>query len=680
MRTDLFGLFWEDAPTTRVKGGERILGPIPPIPDMNWRPPSPSDLPDWRDAPVISFDVETKDPELRVNGPGWARGAGHIAGFSIAVPGKALYIPIRHEVESHLNMDADKMLAYAQHTLGGRGDKVGANLLYDYGWMRQEGVNVEGRLLDVQFAEALINSTSKISLEEIAQKYTGQGKSVDLLKDWILSYYGGPKSTWRKDIFRAPVSMVGAYGERDATAPLECIVPQLRILSEQNLLHLFYMECKLIRLLCDMRFQGVTVDIPYTEGLRDAYTARVADMEKELDRMAGVPINVNSGDSLARAFDKLGLKYNRTPGTDANPEGNPSFDKEFLSGHEHPFPKLVSDVRGLKKLIATFLEGYILNANVNGKVHGSFHPLSGTDGGARTGRFASANPNLQNIPTRSDDGKAIRRAFLPDYGHAWWEKIDYSQIEYRFLAHFATGAGSDKIRAAYEADPRTDYHSSTGKLIQAVTGVELKRSYVKNINFGLAYGMGIDKLAHDLGVSVKEAQSLSKAYHQGVPFARATMEKLADFANRMGYIETILGRRNYFDLWEPAVRGNKKPGLEYAHARAVYGDNIQRAYLYRSLNYLLQGSSADQMKMAMVTAYESGVFAYTGVPRLTVHDELDFSIPNPHVGAANELKRIMENVIPLKVPVIAERESGITWGETDKNGPHTKFYDRPMAA
>lgn len=674
MRTDLFGLFWEDAPTKRVAGGERILGPIPPIPDMGWRPPSPSDLPDLRDAPVISFDVETFDPELTVNGPGWARGKGHIAGFSLAVPGRSLYIPIRHEVEAHLNLDADKMLAYAQHCLGGRGDKVGANLLYDYGWFRQEGVNVEGRLLDVQFAEALINSTSKINLEEIAQKYTGAGKDVDVLKDWILNYYGGAKSRWRKDIYRAPVSLVGAYGERDASAPLECIVPQLRILAEQGLLNLFYMECKLIRLLCDMRFQGVTVDIPYTEQLREDYVKRIETMEHELSRMAGMEINVNSGDSLARAFDKLGLIYNKTA------DGNPSFDKEFLSGHKHEFPKLVSDVRGLKKLVATFLESYLLNANVNGKVHGSFHPLSGTDGGARTGRFASSTPNLQNIPTRSDDGKAIRRAFLPDYGHAYWEKIDYSQIEYRFLAHFASGAGSDKIREAYLADPRTDYHSSTALLIKNVTGVELKRSYVKNINFGLAYGMGIEKLAHDLKVSVKEAQELSKAYHQGVPFARATMEKLADFADRMGFIETILGRRNYFDQWEPAGRGKKGPAFDYYKAKAIYGDNIQRAFLYRSLNYLLQGSSADQMKSAMVAAYESGVFAYTGVPRLTVHDELCFSIPNPHAGAAMELKRIMENVIPLKVPVIAERESGVNWGSCSKDGPHAAFYDAPRMA
>lgn len=656
MRFDQSGLFWNDPDHVP---GQRKLGPLPPIPHTGWKPLSPSDLPDLRGAKVISFDTETKDPELTEKGAGWARGVGHIVGFSLAVPGKSLYIPMRHEVESHLNMDADKMLAYAQEQLGGNNDKVGANLTYDCGWFRQEGVYVGGRKLDVQFAEALISSTSKVGLEEIGVKYTGVGKSVQLLEDWCRSYYGTGPSNWRKDIYRAPASLVGAYAERDASLPLEVLPKQMDILWPQGLGNLFLLECRLIPLLLDMRFQGVRVDLDYTEQLRGQYLQRIVGLENELHRMCGFEVNVNSGKHLARAFEALGIGYPRTT------KGEPSFEKEFLSKHPHPFPQLVSNTRELKKLVSTFLESYILNANINGRVFGQFNPLSGTDGGARTGRFSSSYPNLQNIPSRTDDGKAIRRAFLPDYGHAYWEKIDYSQIEYRFLAHFATGEGSDDIRAKYQANPNTDYHTSTSQLITAQTGIELIRSYVKNINFGLVYGMGIDALAGALGVSIDKAKELTAAYHVGVPFAKTTMDDMADFANRHGFITTILGRRNYFDQWEPAGR-RKGPAFDYYKAKAIYGENITRAFLYRALNYRLQGSSADQMKSAMVTAYEAGIFRETGVPRLTVHDELDFSIPQPCEPAMEALVDVMQNVIPLRVPVVAERDRGPNWGDCVK--------------
>lgn len=679
MRDDLFGLFWHDVPTSR-KRGERVLGPMPPIPDTGWVTPNPSDLPDLRDARVMAFDVETWDPELNTNGPGWARGKGHIVGFSMAVEGRKIYIPIRHEVHPEQNLDPAKMLDYFKHCMSGPGDKVGANLLYDVGWCRQEGIEVCGDLHDVQFAEAILHSQSKLNLDELAYKYTGAGKDADLLKQWVLDYYGGPPTKWRANIYRCPPSLVGAYGERDADAPLQVIKHQIPRLIADGLYDLYRMECDLIPLLCDMRFQGVSVDIPYVEQLRDDFVAQEKELQAQIDRMAGFSVNTNAGDSLARAFDNLGIDYPRTKPTETNPTGKPSFVKEFLEQHSHPFPKLITETRGLSKLRGTFLESYLLEGHVDGKVYGSFHPLSGTEGGARTGRFASSMPNLQNIPTRTANGKKIRNAFTCDPGHDRWEKWDYSQIEYRFLAHFATGEGSDDIRAAYLRDPKTDYHNSTAALIEGVTGVKLQRSYVKNINFGLAYGMGLDKLAKDLGVSRKEAEELSKAYHKGVPFARKTMEMLSDFAARMGYIETILGRRNHFDLWEPDYRNHHKPALPYEQALYEYGSGITRAYLYRTLNYVLQGSSADQMKSAMLKAYKTGVFRYTGVPRLTVHDELDFSVSGHCEEAFAELQRIMQTIIPLRVPVVAEREVGTRWGNVQKISDYTEANDNRMLA
>lgn len=670
-RFDNIGLFWEDQPSSR-KRGERELGPMPAIPETGWRPPA--FLPDISRAPVISFDVETKDPELTDAGPGWARGNGHIVGISCAIPGNRWYFPMRHEVQSELNMDPETVLRWAKHMLGQPMPKVGANLIYDIGWLRAEGVEVKGKLCDVQFAEALLNESSKVNLEELGQKYLKQGKATDLLKEWCMGYYGTGPKTWRKDIYRAPVTLVGTYGEVDASLPLEVFVKQWSLLHAEEQIELFEMECEMIPLLIDMRYAGVSVDISYAERLRDTLHGREREIQAQIDSVAGFGVNVNASDSLARAFDKLGLGYPKTAPTAGKPEGQPSFVKEFLAHHPHSFPQLITRARELAKLRGTFVEGYMLEKNVKGKVHCSFHPLSGTDGGAKTGRLSSSDPNLQNIPTRSEEGKLIRKAFVADAGHKEWWKFDYSQIEYRLLAHFAVGEGADAIRSMYLNDPRTDYHASTAALIEKITGIKLSRSHTKNINFGLAYGMGLAKLAKDLGVSMKEAEELMKAYHRGVPFAKETMDHLSNFANTYGYNKTILGRRTRFETWEPSTWGVKGQPLPYHSAIDKYGVNIKRAYLYRTLNYTLQGSSADMMKKAMVECYKAGIFAVTGIPRLTVHDELDFSVAEVTPAfkeAMREMHHIMQTVIPLRVPVICDLDVGPNWGDVEETDTMT---------
>lgn len=666
-RFDNIGLFWEDLPTSR-KRGERVLGPLPEIPETGWRPPT--ELPDWSNAPVMSFDTETKDPELETHGPGWGRGPdmGHVVGMSLAIPGQRIYVPIRHEVQPEMNLDPDMVLRWMAHHMKQPCPKVGAHLQYDVGWLRAEGVEVNGPLYDVQIAQSLLNENSNVGLETLGQMYCGIGKDTDLLEEWCRNYYGTGKKNWRKDIYRAPVTLVGAYGEQDASLPLDVLNKMWPLLQADGVMELFEMECRLTRLLVDMRFEGVSVDIPYTERLRDTLHDKEKEIQATLDAQAGTNINVNSGGDLALMFDKAGLSYPRTKGTEANPEGNPSFVKEFLENHDHQLPQLVTQVRGLQKLRGTFVEGYLLGANVNGKIHGSFHQTKSDKGGAKTGRLASSAPNLQNIPTRTAEGKLIRNAFIAEFDE-WW-KFDYSQIEYRLLAHFASGEGSDLIRQAYIDDPRTDYHQSTADLIEKITGVKLSRSHTKNINFGLAYGMGLAKLAKDLGVSLKEAKELSEAYHRGVPFAKHTMDRLSEFAQTYGYNVTILGRRTHFDTWEPADWNTKGTPLPFDAALSRYGSNIKRAYLYRTLNYTLQGSSADMMKAAMVKCYDDGIFDITGIPRLTVHDELDFDVDRSRpmvVEAFREMHHIMQTVVPLRVPVICDLEIGKNWGDVEES-------------
>lgn len=657
-RFDNIGLWWQDLPTSR-KRGERVLGPLPEIPVSGWKPPTT--LPDLRRASVMSFDVETYDPELMDHGPGWGRNKGHLCGISVATPDQRIYVPMRHTVQAEMNLDPDMVLRWARAMLETPNiPKVGANLIYDIGWLRQEGVDVKGKLYDVQFAEALIDENSKVNLEALGRKYCGIGKEVDILKDWILNYYGGGQRTWRKDIYRAPVSLVGAYGEMDAALPLMVIKEQFPLLVNDGLMELFDLENKLIRILVDMRLAGVSIDIPYAEQLRDKLVADVNEVQERVDRMAGFSVNVNASESLAKAFGVFGLDFPKTE------KGAPSFVKEFLENHDHEFANAVTELRGIEKLRGTFVEGYLLGSHVNGRVHGSFHPLSGTDGGTKTGRFASSDPNLQNIPVRH--GKEVRRAFVPDTGHKQWRKYDYSQIEYRFLAHYAVGEGSDIIRQRYSDDPNTDYHQATAELIYQIANILLERGPTKNINFGLVYGMGIDKLAKDLKLAIAAAKELIAAYHKGVPFAKATMQSVMDFANDNGYNLTILGRRTRFNLWEPDGWGVKGIALPHDQATQRYG-RVKRAYLYKALNYKLQGSAADMMKAAMVKCYEDGIFDVTGIPRLTVHDELDFSDMGHQEEAYTEMRHIMQTVIPLRVPVVCDLEVGANWGDVKEETP-----------
>lgn len=656
-RFDNIGLFWEDRPKVN-KRGERVLGPLPPIPETGWLPPT--ELPDITGAKVIALDTETYDPGLDNYGPGWARNQGHMCGFSVAVDGGKWYFPIRHTVQSELNMDERRVLQWAKHFLETpKIPKVGANLIYDIGWFRHEGINVQGELHDCQFAEALLNESSKVALDILGQKYCGTGKEVDVLKDWCINYYGGKKTKWRANIYRAPITLVGAYGEQDAALPLQVIQKQWPLLQAQGLLDLYRMECELIPLLVDMRYEGVSIDLDYTDALYSEFDHSAKQYQQKLNDLAGFGINSNSGADISRAFDKHGLTYPRTAA------GAPSFVKEFLENHEHPIAQAITDLRGAVKLRDTFVKGYMQESHVNGKVYGSFHPLSGTDGGAKTGRFASSKPNLQNIPTRTAEGKKIRRAFIPDEGHDHWRKYDFSQIEYRFLAHFAVGEGSNTIRSRYQNDPNTDYHASTGELIKQLTGIDLDRGKTKNINFGSVYGLGIENLAKKLGVSLAVAKQLLKDYHEGLPFVKKTMEMLEEFTKDTGYNLTILGRRTRFDLWEPDDWSRRK-ALPLEAARREYGHNIRRAYLYRTMNYTMQGSSADQMKKAMLNNYKAGVFDVTGVPRLTVHDELDFSVKDrsPRTEEAfREMRHNMEQAIQLRVPVICDVESGPNWGD-----------------
>lgn len=653
-RVDAIGLFWEDIQAT---GRSKTIRVMPSIPDTGWLPPTY--LPDLSSAKAIAIDVETYDPDLEDYGPGWARGKGHLVGVSIGVPGGGRwYYPLRHEVEPEFNWPIEPVLAWLRDTLGNpKQPKIGANLTYDLGWLRQEGVIVKGELFDVQFAEALLDERAHVALEILATKYLGEGKESSLLYRWCSDYYGGAISgKQRANIYRAPARLVGPYAESDADLPLRLAEVLYPLIWREGLYDLFRMECDLIYLTLDMRFEGVSVDVVAAEKLRDTLKTKEDLEQQKLDKLVGFHVEINTSASLAKAFDEAGLPYPRTD------KGNPSFTKGFLKEINHPISNSINEIRKLAKLRGTFVESYVLDSHVNGKVYGQFHLLRGDEGGTRSGRFSSSTPNLQNLPSRDDElAPLVRGAFIPDYGHESWRKYDYSQVEYRFLAHFAVGKMSGEVRDIFNNNPHTDYHVMTQDLVTRQTGQELSRKAIKNINFGLIYGMGVDALSAGLGLKSSEGKKLFAAYHEGAPFAKATMEEAIQEALTTGIIRTILGRKSRFDLWEPDNWGRDTIPLPYDQAILKYG-NIRRAQTHKALNRKLQGSAADLMKKAMWICWKDGIFDETGTPRLTVHDELDFSDPGGKDEAFREMKRVLETAIPLKIPIIADCDIGPDWG------------------
>ena len=634
-RYDSVGMFWEDTK------GSGIL----PTYNTDWTPPS---FPNLSGVKVLGLDTETYDPAMKDAGPGWARGDGNIVGVSISTGDASWYFPIKHTVQKELNMDPVQVKNFLNDVLGTHIPKVGANLQYDIGWLEHEGIYVSGDLYDIQFAEALIDDTAKsYSLDSLANKYIGESKVTKDLYNWSHKAYGGGKDQ-RANIYRCPPSLVGPYAEADAHLPIQILKLQWKKLQELGLVNLFKMECDLIRVLIGMRFRGMNIDHDRAEIAEKAINDKISELRSELKRHAGFEVSVNSNSDLVRMFDKHGQPYPRTE------KGNPSFVKDWLNTNEYVGAQLVSGIRKYEKAIGTFIRGAILDKQIDGKVFPSFHPLRGEWGGAVSGRFSSSKPNAQQIPSRDDElAPLIRGIFVPDEGCQWC-KIDYSQIEYRFFAHFSQ---AEWLIEAY-MDPTADFHD----VVREMIGFTGHRTPVKSINFGLLYGMGKDKLIQTLstmGLNISGEEFL-KIYHDKFPEARKLLHECSDTAQRTGEIRTILNRRNTFNLFEPAHEWSTP--LPYYQAIKRYGVNIKRSMTHKALNRKLQGSAADLMKKAMVLAHKEGIFDRIGYPHVTVHDELDLSYHPDMKEDFDLLKEIMESAIPLNVPVLADPEYGPDWG------------------
>ena len=394
-----------------------------------------------------------------------------------------------------------------------------------------------------------------------------------------------------------------------------------------------------------MRWNGVRVNEDAAEE-KSKYLKR--EEYKLLDNIAkdyGLPIEVWNARSIAKAFDKAGLTYPRTPKSN-----QPSFTAQWLEGHSHSLPQSIVKARRYNKMRTTFIDKMIFEHSHNGRIHGQMHPLRSDDGGTVTGRFSYSTPNLQQVPARDPElGPLIRGLFIPEEG-CLWGAFDYSQQEPRLTVHYASltnQPGAEDAVVQYR-DENADFHQIVADM------ANIPRKQAKDINLALSYGMGKKKLIYTLGISDSEAEDLIARYHQRVPFVKALADSCMRNAGNRGYVTTLLGRKCRFNLFEP--RGERTIPLPYPEAAEKWGEeNIARSYTYKALNRLIQGSAADMTKKAMLDLYKEGY-----VPHVQVHDELDISVETKQ--QAKQIKEIMENCVQLEVPNIVDAELGTTWG------------------
>ncbi len=608
-------------------------------PKSDWSVPDV--FPQFSETETIAIDLETYDPHLMTCGPGWATSRGHVVGIGIATKDWQGYFPIRHLGGG--NLDEGLVIRWLTNTLASeKRDVVFHNSLYDVGWLKREGVEVKGRILDTIVAAPLVNENRySYSLDNLGEFYCDEKKDESLLQDAALSFGVNPKS----EMYKLHSKYVGPYGEQDAALTLK-LWDKLKVeIAEQNLEQILDMECRLIPLLLEMRWRGVRVDEEKADTISKQLSMQEQKILVEIKRQYGAEVNLWANASLQAIFEKNKIWYPRTA------KGMASFQKEWLEGHEHELPQLIVKARKLNKARTTFIDKMIKDHCFNGRIHAEAHAMRNDRGGTVSGRFSYSNPNLQQVPARDPEiGNLIRSLFIPEEG-CQWGVFDYSQQEPRLTVHYADQMNLNGAKNAVSQyrDDNADFHQIVADM------AKIPRKQAKTINLGLSYGMGKEKLINELGIDDIEAEKLFQQYHANVPFIRALQDQCARVAMDRGYIKTFAGRRCRFDLWES--RYERTLPLPLEEAREKYGDNLKRSYTYKALNRLIQGSAADMTKLAMLGLWEEGI-----VPHLQVHDEVDISIENTE--QANTVANIMENCVQLAVPLLVDMELGSSWGET----------------
>lgn len=569
----------------------------------------------------FSFDTETTGIEPMT---------AELVGMSFAIAeGEAYYVPVPAEKAA-----AERIVNIFKKALENPlSQKIGQNIKYDYIMMRRYGVRPSGAFFDTMVAHYLLQPEQRHNMDYLAEIYLGY-KTIHI-EELI-----GPKGKGQRSMRDVAPEQVYPYAAEDADITLQLKNRLEAELAREGMEHLFYaIEMPLVRVLAEMEISGVRID---TEALRRSSAdlgERLAAIEQEIYELAGTSFNISSARQVGEIlFERLKIdeKARKTK------TGQYSTTEEVLEKlrYRHPIVDKILTYRGLRKLLSTYIDALpeLINP-ATGKIHTSFNQTV-----TATGRLSSSNPNLQNIPIRDEEGREIRRAFIPEEG-ALFFSADYSQIELRIMAHLS---GDPAMIEAFVSG--LDIHAATASKIYKVGIDEVTkemRRKAKTANFGIIYGISTFGLAERLNIPRSEAKQLIDGYFETFPRVKQYMEQSIEVAREKGYVETLNGRKRML----PDIHSHNSVVRGYAERNAI--------------NAPIQGSAADIIKIAMVRIFDR--FEREGLQAkmiLQVHDELNFTVPLPEIDTVSRIvKEEMEHAATLRVPLVADTGTGSNWLE-----------------
>ena len=651
--------------------------------------PQVSEL-DLTDIDIVAIDLETSDPNLKTKGLGAVRNDGFVTGIAIATKKQTFYFPIQHAHTD--NLPIKETWDYLNEKLFKNKDirKVFHNAIYDVCWIRAStGDMPQGELLDTMIAASVIDETRmRYSLDAISKVYLNETKYkydlTDKVKEWSEGVIQDPMSNMEK----LPYSLVKDYAEQDVNLTLklwnifdkkldEVLYTKTHddgSVEEKTCRKIFELETKLFPCLVDMKFKGVKIDVEKAKAFGKRLEKTKNNIINYIARKTNIKIEMWAASSIKALLDHQNIDdYKKTPKS-----GMPQLPKDYLSTHKNKYLRLIAKAREFDKAKNTFVEG-LLGFVHNGRIHADINQIRGEHGGTVTGRFSMSNPNLQQIPSKGYIGKKMRELFIPETGSEWYS-FDYSQQEPRIVVHYAI-----KLGMAGTADLQKEFDKEDADFHQIVADMaNIPRKQAKTINLGLFYGMGKIKLQKELSLDPKQAQTLFNTYHAKVPFVRQLSRDLSDFASNEGLLFTLGDRFCRFDKWESRdkewnpetnrftevkLHATKEDAidaykLEQMEKYNKYIDpenehfekHYTRAFTYKALNRLVQGSAADMTKKAMVDLYKKGI-----VPHIQIHDELCVSIKDKETRTM--VQDTMEQAIKLEINNKVDCEHGPNWGQ-----------------
>jgi DNA polymerase-1 len=578
-------------------------------------------------ADVISFDTETTSTEeMRAK----------LVGISLAVKeGEGYYIPVAHREGTNLPLKAVLSALKAPLTNPKIG-KIAHNAKYDYIVLAKNGLYISPLTFDTMLAEFIVDPASRnLGLKNLA--FVKLGEEMTHIEELI--------GRGKKQVTMADVAIESAapYAVADAEATLRLmpiVQEELHRVNGTKLLE--EIDLPLTPVLADMEMKGIAIDLPFFQETSVRLEKRMSEIEKQVYEAVGKPFNINSTQQLSDVlFKQLGLEPPDRGNKTASGHFSTSAGVLDLLRGKHPVVDLILEHRELAKLKSTYVDA--LQAALNedtGCVHTSYSQI-----GTVTGRISSSNPNLQNIPIRSEEGRRLRHGFVAGKNNVLLS-VDYSQIELRIVADMAQ---DEAMLAAFRAGE--DIHTTTARAVYGVSAEEVTKNMrrrAKGINFGLIYGMSVFGLTRYTDLTLAEAEDFVKAYFKQFPGIKKYLDGIRKLAAQQGYVETLLGRRRYF----PALQGKQNPQVKNREER-------------EAINAPIQGTAADIMKIAMLkippAIREAGL---SGKMLLQVHDEIVLEVPEKEVKeTARIVQETMANAYPLSIPLLTEARYGKNWGD-----------------